>query len=65
MKLVDFERLLKDSGYVLISNSKHRKWSNGVNAIVVPQGRIINRMIARRLLKEIGYAQRVPELNFG
>lgn len=65
MKTVDFERLLSSSGFVLVKSSKHKIWSNGTKTVAVPHDKQINRMIARRILKEIGYQQRVSELNFG
>lgn len=65
MKTKDFERLLVDVGFTLVRLSAHRVWSNGPQRVAVPQGRTINRMIARRLLKEIAYQGRVDELNYG
>lgn len=64
MKALDFERLLSDFGFVLSRNSKHRIWTNGKYSVAVPQGKIINKMVARRELKKIGYDKRVNELNY-
>lgn len=65
MKLNDFERLLSNFGFCLVRNSKHSIWSNGITQVAIPKGKVINRMVARRVLKEIGYKERVQELNFG
>lgn len=65
MKTNDFERILNKSGFALVRNSKHRIFSNGLKSVAVPQGKVINRMVARRILKEINYQERVEELNFG
>ena len=53
MKRRDFERLLLDHGFQLIRESSHRVWSNGQRHVAVPHGKEINKMVARRLLKEI------------
>lgn len=65
MKTVEFERLLVFSGFVLVRNSKHRIWAKDEKRVAVPNHKLINKMIARRVLKEIGYIGRVSELNFG
>ena len=64
MKTLDFERILKSMGFELTRVSKHRIWSNGTKNIAVPHDKKINRMIARRTLKEIGYKEPVPEVNY-
>lgn len=64
MKSSDFERILKNQGYELARCGAHRVWSNGMRQIAVPHGKQINRMVAKRLLKEIAYPQSVPEINY-
>lgn len=64
MKTNEFERILGSMGYVLARCGAHRVWSNGVKQIAVPHGKEINRMVARRLLKEIAYPQSVPQINY-
>jgi len=65
MKTRDFERLLTNAGFVLVRVNGHRIWSNGQRHVAVTKDRTIHRGIARRILKEIGYSEKVPELNFG
>jgi predicted RNA binding protein YcfA (HicA-like mRNA interferase family) len=65
MKTREFERILAEQGFILKRIASHRVWTNGTQHVAVPLGKQINRMIARRLLKEIGYKGVVPELNFG
>lgn len=54
MKTVDFERILKQNGFSLVRSSGHHVYSNGTKNVAIPRGREINKMVARRLLKEIG-----------
>jgi predicted RNA binding protein YcfA (HicA-like mRNA interferase family) len=65
MKTSEFERILADSGFALVRISGHRIWGNGTQQIAVPHSRMINRLVARRLLKSINYAGRVEALNYG
>ena len=55
MKTKDLERIMKKNGYVFIRNSGHIIWGNGVKTIAIPRGNEVNKMIAKRILKEIGY----------
>ena len=64
MKTVEFERILVDFGFSLVSSGKHRKWSNGVNTVMIPHAREINRMIAKRILREIGYDKPVGQVRY-
>ena len=49
----DFERLLKANGYSLDrQKGDHNIWTNGSNTISITAGRPINRMLARRIIKE-------------
>lgn len=64
MKSSEFERILKQCGYILARVASHRVWSNGQKQVAVPHGKEINRMVARRLLKEISYQHSVPEINY-
>ena len=64
MKYKDFIRYLREHGYVLIRTSGHHMFSNGSYTIAVPNSKNINRMICRRLLKEIKYPNTVEELNY-
>ena len=65
MKTKKFEYILASLGFALVRMSNHRIWSNGVKQLAVPHDREIGRNIARKILKDIGYNQRVSELNFG
>jgi hypothetical protein len=64
MKSTELEKILKLMGYSLVRLNKHRVWSNGKHSAPVPHDKEINRMVARRILKEIGYQQDVPEVNY-
>jgi predicted RNA binding protein YcfA (HicA-like mRNA interferase family) len=64
MKTSEFERILSSAGFVLSRITKHRIWARGTQRVAVPHHEI-NRMVARRVLKEIGYSGRVEQLNFG
>lgn len=65
MKTREFESILKECGFWLARSSGHNVWSNGVKHVAVPNQKVINKMVARRLLKQIGYSQRVDQLNYG
>lgn len=65
MKTKEFARILIAEGFVLSRANKHEIWIKGSLRVAVPRHKTINRMVARRVLKEIGYSQRVEELNFG
>jgi predicted RNA binding protein YcfA (HicA-like mRNA interferase family) len=55
MKWRDFERLLKQHGYVLNRTSgSHGIYVKDGKHITIPRGREINKMVARRLMKEMG-----------
>ena len=64
MKTSEFERILSAYGFTLVRINKHRIWSNGTFRVAVPHMEI-NRMVARRELKKIGYTGRVELLNYG
>lgn len=53
MKTRDFERFLSQEGYVLISNGSHKKWVKNAHSVMVVHAREMNKMVARRLMKEI------------
>ena len=68
MKTKDFLRILKEAGYVLIRSGRHEIWGKLGHHIAIPHGsggKEINKMVARRILKEINYLNRVKELNYG
>jgi predicted RNA binding protein YcfA (HicA-like mRNA interferase family) len=65
MKTSDFERILSSLGFTLARTNSHRVWVKDAHRVAVPPHKTINKMIARRLLKEIGYTGKVPELNYG
>lgn len=65
MRTRDFERILEEMGYWLARSNGHNVWSNGTNRVAVPHGKNINRMVARRLLKEINYQGKVECINYG
>ena len=56
MSKKDFTTILKQFGFVFIRSGKgsHEVWSNGAMNVIVTY-HSINRMIARRELKRIGY----------
>lgn len=61
MKRKDFERLLKDAGYVVLRSNGHITWGNSAgHTVAVPHGKELNKMVARRLIKEITQAN--PEM---
>lgn len=64
MKRNEFEKCLKRQGYTLIRSNAHHIWSNGTHSIAVPNHKEINRMIARRLLKEMNYPESINEVNY-
>jgi predicted RNA binding protein YcfA (HicA-like mRNA interferase family) len=53
MKTRDFEKILVEKGYVLISNGPHKKWSKDNHTVMVVHGKEMNIFIVKRLLKEI------------
>ena len=57
MKTKIYVRIIESFGYVLTRVNKHLIYSNGTKSIPVPQGREVNRMMARRTLKELGYKE--------
>lgn len=65
MKLVELERILAEMGFSLIRLSKHRIWGNGPKRVALPHDKQVNRMMARRVLKEIGYTERVEAIQYG
>lgn len=65
MKTREFEKILQQSGFELVRSNGHSVWSDGANRVAVPHSKNINRMIARKILKQINYAGSVPELNYG
>jgi hypothetical protein len=64
MKTKDFERILRELRFQLIRNSNHKIWSNGKETIPIPHKKTLNKMIARRLLKTLGYRLSVPVVNY-
>lgn len=55
IKRQEFINIIKSMGFVFYRHGKHEVWSNGTRHIAIPSSKEINRMVARRLLKEIGY----------
>ena len=53
MKTRDFERYLTQEGYALAASGSHKKFIKGSHAIMVVHGREMNKMVVRRLLKEV------------
>jgi predicted RNA binding protein YcfA (HicA-like mRNA interferase family) len=64
MKTREFEKILESCGFWLARSNGHNMWSNGVKRVAVPHGKNINRMVARRLLKEIQYTGKVEAVNY-
>ena len=58
MRYRDFVSILKDLGFTLIRSGKgsHEVWSNGQQNVAVTYPEM-NRMVARRELKKIGYSE--------
>ena len=54
MKIRILIELLKRNGYSLVRSGKYFIFSNGKISIPVPQHKDINKMLARRILKESG-----------
>ena len=60
MKTKEFLQILKQMGYALIRSGRHEIWGKPGHHIAIPHGsggKEINRMVARRTLKEIGNAE--------
>lgn len=53
MKIRDLEKILVDNGFKLIRSSKHMIYSNGFNIIPIPHQKECNKMLAKRIVKEI------------
>lgn len=58
MKRKDFEAIIKEKGFSLIRNKRHLVFGHDEidYRVVIPTGNEINKMICRRLLKEIDQA---------
>lgn len=68
MKTRDFVSILRDQGYELVRSGRHIIYGKAGHHIAIPHGsggKEINKMVARRILKEINYQGRVQELNYG
>lgn len=58
MKLNELEKILISSGYILARTNKHRIWTKTGNLPVsVPNHRFVNKMVAKKILKEIKYVE--------
>jgi predicted RNA binding protein YcfA (HicA-like mRNA interferase family) len=57
MRYKDFTHILKELGFTIARSGKgsHEVWSNGTLSVTVTYPEV-NRMLARRELKRIGYA---------
>ena len=57
MRYIDYINILKSLNFHFVRAGKgsHEVWSNGQFQVIVTQ-RQVNRMVARRELKRIGYA---------
>lgn len=55
MKLKDLEKILKLKNFWLERSAKHKIWTNGTINVAIPHQREINRILAKHILKEIGY----------
>lgn len=64
MNTKDFERILREMGFQLVRSNDHKIWSNGQKNVAVPHQKEINKMIARRTLKELSYQGSVPQINY-
>lgn len=65
MKRRDFERILRAVGFVLGREGGHPVYVRGTEHVALPRGgNDLNRMVCRRILKEINYPHRVPEINY-
>lgn len=53
MKTRDFKKLLQDEGYGMVSTGSHKKFVKGSHVIMVVLAREMNKMVVRRLIKEI------------
>lgn len=52
MKFVDLVRILHESGFYHIRNSKHKIFSNGIRNIAVPQGKDVNKILTKHIIKQ-------------
>lgn len=64
MKTIDFTRIIKSIGFVFLRSNGHDVYGRGEQRIAVPKHKEMNRMIARRLLKEAGYQENVQEIGY-
>ena len=51
-------------GYEIKRKSDHVIWDKEGHSVAIPHTKDVNRMLTRRLLKEIGYKEDVPEINY-
>lgn len=64
MRVKEFVRILRSLGFEIMRESEHTVWGKGDARVVVPHGKIINRMLARKILKKIGYTGTVTEIKY-
>lgn len=57
MKTKELLRILKDMGYALVRSGKHDVYAKPGHHVAIPHGngKEVNRMVARRILKEVGF----------
>lgn len=60
MKTRDFEKYLSHEGYTLMGSGSHKKFVKGSHVIMVVHGREMNKMVVRRLLKEVERNRTAP-----
>lgn len=66
MKRKDFERLLKDEGYQIVRSNGHITWGHPQgHTVAIPHGKELNKMVARRLIKEIAQSKNKPLVQVG
>lgn len=57
MKLRDIDKLLERNGFILVRSTKHRVYAKGSIRVVVPMHKEVNKMIAKKIIKEIELTQ--------
>lgn len=53
MKTKVLGRILIEKGYWVARYSKHVIWTNGIKTVAVPHQKEVNRMLCKRIIKEL------------
>lgn len=50
----EFIRILNQNGFYMVRSNKHMIFSNGTQTVAVPHTKVVNNMLAKRLMKTFG-----------